>query len=124
MEKIVSVKHLQDAGFLPAEYTGLDLCDAFLMYWISHNVTDKDPIVLRDGNHTLDIGGYFKLFGDLVETPNSPRHHESLFHGVSVWEKKYKPLPTKRHEGTKKGIKTAGKKQNTRLREYAAKGNK
>ena len=44
------------------------------MYWISHNVTDKDPIVLRDGNHTLDIGGYFKLFGDLVETPNSPRN--------------------------------------------------
>ena len=105
MEKIVSVKHLQDAGFLPAEYTGLDLCDAFLMYWISHNVTDKDPIVLRDGNHTLDIGGYFKLFGDLVETPNSPRHHESLFHGVSVWEKSINHYPQKDTKAQRKALK-------------------
>ena len=90
MEKIVNVKHLQAAGFLPAVYTGLDLCDAFLMYWISHNGADNDPIVLHDGNHTLDIGGYFKMFGDLVETPKVPRHHESLFQGVSVGGKKNK----------------------------------
>jgi hypothetical protein len=61
MVKTVSIKHLQDAGFLSAEYTGLDLCDAFLMYWISHSGADKDHIVLCDGNYTLDIGGYFRF---------------------------------------------------------------
>ncbi len=65
MEEIVSVKHLQDAGLLGAEYTGLDLCDAFLMYWILHNGAGRDHIVLHDGNHTLDIGGYFRMFGRL-----------------------------------------------------------
>ena len=87
MQKIVNVKHLQATGFLNVEYTGLDLCDAFLMYWILHNGADKDPVVLYDGNRTLDIRGYFKLFGDLVETPNVLRHHESLFQGVSVGDK-------------------------------------
>ncbi len=63
MEQIVSVKHLQSAGLLGAEYTGLDLCDAFLMYWLLHCKPDKERIVLRNGNHTLDIDGYFKMFG-------------------------------------------------------------
>ena len=87
MEQIISVKHLRSAGLLGAEYTELDLYDAFLMYWILHNGADKDPVVLYDGNRTLDIRGYFKLFGDLVETPNVLRHHESLFQGVSVGDK-------------------------------------
>ncbi len=62
MEKIVSVQHLQDAGLLGVEYTGLELWDAFLMYWISHKRTDNNRIILRDGNHTLDIDSYFKMF--------------------------------------------------------------
>lgn len=109
MEKVVDVKHLQASGFLAAEYTGLDLCDAFLMYWIAHNGTKKDPIVLHNGNHTLDIAGYFQMFGDLVETLNSPRHHESLPPCASVWENKNKPQLTQRHEDTKKGVKIGGK---------------
>jgi len=124
MEKIVNVKHLQNSGLLGAEYTGLDLCDSFLMYWISHSGTDQDPIVLHYGNYTLDIDGYFRMFGDLVETPNSLRNNESLLLCASVWENKNKSLFTERHECTKKDFKTAGKKQNTRLREYAAKGDK
>ena len=62
MEKIISVKHLRGAGLLGAEYTELDLCYAFLMYWLLHNKSNKERIVLRNGNHTLDIDSYFKLF--------------------------------------------------------------
>lgn len=109
MEKIVDVKHLQASGFLAAEYTGLDLCDAFLMYWIAHNGTNKDHIVLHNGNHILDIAGYFKMFGDLVETLDSPRHHEFLFPCASVWESKNKSSLTQRHKDTKKGVKIGGK---------------
>ena len=62
MEKIIRIKHLRNAGLLGAEYTELDLCDAYLMYWLLHNKSDKERIVLRNGNHTLDIDGYFRLF--------------------------------------------------------------
>ena len=62
MEKSISVKHLWDAGLLGAEHTGLDLCDAFLMYWLLYNKPDKERIVLRNGNHTLDMDSYFRLF--------------------------------------------------------------
>ena len=62
MEQIISVKHLRGAGLLGAGYTELDLCDAFLMYWLLHNKSNKERIVLRNGNHMLDIDSYFKLF--------------------------------------------------------------
>jgi len=62
MEQLISVKHLRSAGLLGAEYTELDLCDAYLMYWLLHCKSDKERIVLRNDNHTLDIDGYFKLF--------------------------------------------------------------
>ena len=62
MEQIISVKHLRSAGLLGAEYTELDLYDAFLMYWITNSKPDKDNIVLRDGNHVLDIDSYFRMF--------------------------------------------------------------
>ncbi|MBI5308134.1 MAG: hypothetical protein HZB37_07375 [Planctomycetes bacterium] len=62
MEKIISIKQLRGAGLLGAEYTELDLCDAFLMYWLLHCKSDKERIVLCNGNHTLDIDGYFRLF--------------------------------------------------------------
>ncbi len=62
MGKSISIKNLQNAGLLGAEYTELDLCDAFLMYWLLYNKSDKERIVLRNGNHTLDIDGYFRLF--------------------------------------------------------------
>ncbi|MBF8278354.1 MAG: hypothetical protein HW390_3427 [Candidatus Brocadiaceae bacterium] len=62
MEQLISVKHLRSAGLLGAEYTELDLCDAFLMYWLLYNKPDKERIILRNGNHTLDINGYFRMF--------------------------------------------------------------
>ena len=62
MEKIIGIKDLQDSGLLGVEYTELDLCDAFLMYWISNNNLDKSRIVLHDGNHVLDIDTYFRMF--------------------------------------------------------------
>ncbi|MCF6153889.1 MAG: hypothetical protein E3K36_01265 [Candidatus Brocadia sp.] len=60
MEKIIGIKDLQDAGLLGVEYTESDLCDAFLMYWISHNKLNKDHVVLRDGDFMLDIRSYFE----------------------------------------------------------------
>ena len=56
------MQDLQDSGLLGVEYTELDLCDAFLMYWISNNKLDKSRIVLHDGNHVLDIDTYFRMF--------------------------------------------------------------
>ena len=63
MEQSIGIKHLRGAGLLGAEYTELDLCDAYLMYWLLHNKSDKERIILRDGNHALDIDGYFRMFG-------------------------------------------------------------
>lgn len=60
MEKIIGINVLQDAGLLGVEYTESDLCDAFLMYWISNNTLNKDRVVLRDGDFMLDIRSYFK----------------------------------------------------------------
>ncbi len=60
MEKIIGIKDLQDAGLLGVEYTESDLCDAFLMYWISNNKLNKDQVVLRDGDFMLDIRSYFE----------------------------------------------------------------
>lgn len=62
MGKIIRIKNLQNAGLLGAEYTELDLCDAFLMYWLLHSKSGKERIVLRNGNHALDIDGYFNMF--------------------------------------------------------------
>ncbi|MDN3512866.1 MAG: hypothetical protein NG747_00515 [Candidatus Brocadia sp.] len=59
MEKIIGIKDLQDAGLLSVKYTETDLCDAFLMYWISNNKLNKDQVVLRDGDFMLDIRSYF-----------------------------------------------------------------
>ena len=61
MEKIIGIKDLQDSGLLGVEYTELDLCDAFLMYCISNNTSNKDRVVLNDGNRVLDIDSYFKM---------------------------------------------------------------
>ena len=63
MERSIGIKHLRSAGLLGAEYTELDLYDAFLMYWLLHNKSDKERIILRNGNHTLNIDGYFRMFG-------------------------------------------------------------
>lgn len=60
MEKIIGVKELLDAGLLGLEYTESDVCDAFLMYWISNTKVNKDRIVLRNGDFMLDIRSYFK----------------------------------------------------------------
>ena len=62
MTKVIDIKGLQGSGLLGDNYTELDLCDAFLMYWISNNKLDKSRIVLHDGNHVLDIDTYFRMF--------------------------------------------------------------
>lgn len=60
MKKVVNIKDLQSSGLLGAQYTNLDLCDAFLMYWLSNNEMEKDHFVLRDGNKVLDLESYFR----------------------------------------------------------------
>ena len=59
MEKVIGVKGLQHAGLLGAEYTELDLYDAFMMYLIVNNTSNNDRIVLRNGNYTLDTKSCF-----------------------------------------------------------------
>ncbi|BBO15867.1 conserved hypothetical protein [Candidatus Brocadia pituitae] len=59
MEKIIGIRDLQNSGLLDVEYTESDLCDAFLMYWISNNKLNNGHIVLRNGDFTLDIRSYF-----------------------------------------------------------------
>jgi len=54
MEKVIDVKDLRNAGLLGAEYTELDLYDAFMMYLIVNNTSNNDRIILRNGNYTLD----------------------------------------------------------------------
>jgi len=59
MEKVIGVKDLRNAGLLGAEYTELDLYDAFMMYLIVNNTSKNDRIILRNGNYTLDTKSCF-----------------------------------------------------------------
>ena len=59
MEKVIGVKDLRNAGLLGAEYTELDLYDAFMMYLIVNNTSNNDRIILRNGNYTLDTKSCF-----------------------------------------------------------------
>ena len=61
MTKVIDIKGLQGSGLLGDNYTEVDLCDAFLMYCISNNTSNKDRVVLNDGNRVLDIDSYFKM---------------------------------------------------------------
>ena len=66
MEKVIGVKDLRNAGLLGAEYTDLDLYDAFMMYLIVNNTSNNDRIILRNGNYTLDTKSCFCKDGWLV----------------------------------------------------------
>ena len=60
MEKVIGVKDLQHAGLLGAEYTELDLYDAFMMYLIVNDKSD-DRIILLHGNFVLDSKSCFQM---------------------------------------------------------------
>ena len=66
MEKVISVKDLQNSGLLGAEYKELDLYDAFMMYLIVNSTPGNGNIVLRDGNYLLDKKRCFRLNNWLV----------------------------------------------------------
>jgi len=60
MEKVIGVKDLRNAGLLGAEYTELDLYDAFMMYLIVNDKSD-DRIILLHGNFVLDSKSCFQM---------------------------------------------------------------
>lgn len=60
MEKAIGVKDLQHAGLLGAEYTELDLYDAFMMYLIVNDESDNRVILLY-GNFILDSKTCFQM---------------------------------------------------------------
>ena len=66
MEKVIGIRDLRNAGLLGAEYTELDLYDAFMMYLIVNNTSDNDRIILRNGNYTLDTKSCFRMDDWLV----------------------------------------------------------
>ena len=66
MEKVIGVKDLRNAGLLGAEYTELDLYDAFMMYLMVNNTSKNDRIILRNGTYTLDTKSCFRMDDWLV----------------------------------------------------------
>ncbi|GEM_PF-4889966 len=66
MKKVIGVKDLQDSGLLAAEYTELDLYDAFMMYLILNDTADKGRVVLQEGDYMLDSISCFGLGGWMV----------------------------------------------------------
>lgn len=61
MERVISVKDLQNAGLLGVKYTELDLYDAFMMYLILNGKPDNDHIVLSDNGYILDSINCFRM---------------------------------------------------------------
>ena len=66
MEKVIGVKDLRNAGLLGAEYTELNLYDAFMMCLILNDTSKNDRIILRNGNYTLDNKSCFCMDDWLV----------------------------------------------------------
>ena len=66
MEKVIGVKDLRNAGLLGAEYTELDLYDAFMMYLIVNSKPANGNIVLRNGDYLLDKKSCFRMDDWLV----------------------------------------------------------
>ena len=66
MERVIGVKDLQDSGLLGAEYTELDLYDAFMMYLILNDTSDKGHVVLQDGDYMLNSAICFGLRNGIV----------------------------------------------------------
>ncbi len=65
MEKVIGVRDLRNAGLLGAEYTELDLYDAFMMYLIVKDESDN-RIILLHGNFVLDSKNCFQMDAWLV----------------------------------------------------------
>ncbi|MBI2471642.1 MAG: hypothetical protein HYV59_10440 [Planctomycetes bacterium] len=65
MEKVIGVRDLRNAGLLGAEYTELDLYDAFLMYLIVNDELDN-RITFLHGNFILDNKSCFQMDNWLV----------------------------------------------------------
>ncbi len=73
MERVIGVNDLRKVGLLGVEYPESDLCDAlldlydaFVMYLIVNDTFNKDRIILKDGNYTLDSSSCFSLGNWLV----------------------------------------------------------
>ena len=66
MEKVISIKDLQNAGLLGIVYTELDLYDAFMMYLIVNSKPANGNIVLRNGDYILDKKSCFRMDDWLV----------------------------------------------------------
>jgi hypothetical protein len=54
MKKVIGVGELQGLGLLGAEFTDLDLYDAFMMYLILNNESAREGIVLQYGDYKLN----------------------------------------------------------------------
>ncbi|MBU6392784.1 MAG: hypothetical protein KGJ87_01395 [Planctomycetota bacterium] len=61
MKRVIGVKDLQDSGLLDTKYTELDLYDAFMMYLILNDTSDKGRVVLQEGDYMLDSISCFGL---------------------------------------------------------------
>ena len=66
MERIIGIKDLQDSGLLGAEYTELDLYDAFMLYLILNDTSDKGHVVLQDGDYMLNSMSCFGVSSWMV----------------------------------------------------------
>jgi hypothetical protein len=54
MKKVIGIGELQGLGLLGAEFTDLDLYDAFMMYLILNNESAREGIVLQYGDYKLN----------------------------------------------------------------------
>ncbi|MDE1890434.1 MAG: hypothetical protein KGI30_09335 [Planctomycetota bacterium] len=61
MERVIGVNDIQNLGLLGAEYTEFDLYDAFMMYLILNDTSDKGHVVLQDGDYMLNSASCFGL---------------------------------------------------------------
>ena len=54
MKKVIGVGELQGLGLLGAEFTDLDLYDAFMIYLILNNELAREGVTLQYGDYKLD----------------------------------------------------------------------
>jgi hypothetical protein len=66
MKRVIGINDLQDFGLLGAEYTELDLYDAFMLYLILNDTADKGHVVLQDGDYMLNSMSCFGLSSWMV----------------------------------------------------------
>ena len=54
MKKVIGVGELQGLGLLGAEFTDLDLYDAFMIYLILNNESARERVMLQYGDYKLN----------------------------------------------------------------------